>query len=199
MTKKEIFSPTNGLTGGILIGTIVGATAALLSNPKARKAIKNQLCTLSENAQDFANGMAEKSGVVTQGISDHFFNKKAAHNQQLNLLIGSIAGGILGISAAVLLSSESAKGACYSLVQGFDTVAQKTKELGENIEEKTHDVVENVEDRICSWVKVAQKFLNNVNGNSSKAKAFGKKEGDTFDSVLNWALLGIRLFQGLKK
>lgn len=205
MRKQESFHVSNQtIIGGVLVGTALGAlTAFLLSNSgkHIRQNLAKICCDISEQAQDIAQQIAEKSGEVTQGVSDHLFNGSHHRSpQHLNWIIGSLAGGILGISAIAFLTHESTKDARKNLLKNFQNFTNKTYKMANNLEDTAHEVAEGFEDRVGSLVKTAQKFIDTLNGCAKNAYAYTQcKNESTLDRVVDWASFGIRLYQNLKK
>ncbi len=208
MRKQESFHVSNQtIVGGVLIGTALGAlTAFLMSNSgrHVRQNLSKMCCDISEQAQDIAHHIAKKSEEVSEQVSERLFNNGNSRHtpQHLNLIIGSIAGGILGISAIAFLTHDSTKDVRKNLLKNFQSFTNKTYKMADNLEETAHDVAENFEEHVTSWVKTAQKFIDTLNGCAKTAcekSHLSEVTDSTVDKVVDWASFGIRLYQSLKK
>lgn len=193
--KSEQSTLSQGVAGGVLIGTALGALTVFMLNSKTGKKVKDNITDLygdvAEKAQDWSHNMSEKS----QEYADMLAGKKKKNSKNI-LIVGAIAGGIIGVTAAVLFTTESGKDAKNALLHTFQSLTDKTHNIANNIQNTTQDVVENLEDRVSSWVKIAQKLVKNLD---QKVPHHEIEEGITIDKVLDWTILGIRLFQSLKK
>lgn len=180
--ESPSFSKKEGLIGIAIVGSLIGAAAAFLLATNSGKKLKN-------NMREIYNNMSDEV--------EHFTHKaKRKQPRNLNLIIGGIAGGILGISAIVLFSNKSARrGLRENLAHSVKYLTDKSAEFVEDIEEAAEGTFDNLEERVTPWIKVAQEFVNTVNG-SQKSRRHGHS---TINTVADWAGLGIRLFQNLKK
>lgn len=188
MTKREeSASPSHGVLVGLLAGTVVGVvTAALWNNPRIKDNLSDMYEDASEKIHEFS----------------HQFEKSPRSPKNLNIAIGAIAGGILGVSAIIFLTSNSAKGIRQQLAHTFESLTERAQEFAEDVEDGAQNVAETVDDQIKVWVKAVQKFVNILNSPSQTQQIHRKNENHTFppiDKILDWAVIGARLFQSLKK
>lgn len=190
---------SQNLLGGLLIGALVGIGGAFLIKSRAGEKIKRDLCDIYDGACDkvgnFTHDIAEKSEELTHGIKKHFCNNKSSATSK-NFLIGSIAGGVLGISAIAWLTSDMSKGFRKNFCHTFECLTDKTREIADEIEDTTEEVVDNLENRLNGWVKIASKLIHNFSDTTHKNV---KDAHMNLDKVVDWAVLGIRLFNSLKK
>lgn len=193
------------IVGGVLLGTALGAAAAFLFSQRGkgvRKNLAKMCCDLSDQAQDLAHQVVEKSGEWSHEVSDLFGSTNNRSHSQLNWIIGGIAGSVLGLSALVLLTHDSAKDVRQTLLDNVHCWTKKTSKFAGSLGESAHGVAENLEDKVHCWVNVAQKFIDSINGYAKTAvkKVDEISDGDsTLDKVVDWAAFGIRLYQSLKK
>jgi len=168
---------------GALAGTIIGAAAAaIFSSEKCKGLIYDAYHQAEETICDRVNQLSEKS----QELTERFLPRKR-QPQTLNLTIGAIAGGILGIAAIALLSGHSAKEFQEQVCHSFKCLSNKAKDL----EEQACDVAENLEDKISTWVHTAQKFLNTIQGK--------KSHQHPIDKVLDLAAVATQFIQSIRK
>ena len=195
MTKREEqehSGTSNGLLIGLLAGTVVGVvTAALWNTPKAKN-IKDNISTLYDDASE-----------KIQEFSHQIHHEKSPRSSKnLNIAIGAIAGGILGVSAIYLMTSQSAKGVRQQLAHTFESLTERAQDFADNLENGAQNVTETCDDQIHVWVNAVQKFIDLLNSPSQTHHVHRKNENHTFpsiDKILDWAVIGARLFQSLKK
>lgn len=179
-------SEAQGVVLGLVSGAVLGAAATLLFSTKTGEMIKDNLC-------DACEGLAEKSKHFTDSLSSKFHNNGRRSHENLNMAIGGIAGSILGISAILFLSSNASKGLRKQIRHSIEVLSDKGQKMAHHFSDKAHENYENAEDQIASWVETAQEFLGKHNG-----KHHGEHESIP-EKALHWTLLGIRLYQSLKK
>lgn len=181
------FSGKECLIGGIITGSLLGAAAAFLMNSGTGKRFKG-------NMSHLYNGFSERVLSRHNGA-----NKRTS--KRTKLLIGS-AAAILGASLLALMTTEAASGFRKRIAHDFKYLKDKSAEIVEDIEDAAEDTVETIDEKISPWVKLAQDFVTTINSNSkhSSFRSSKKRHGNsTIDTVADWAGLGIRLFQSLKK
>jgi gas vesicle protein len=168
---------------GALAGTILGAAAAaILSSDKCKGLICDAYHQAEESIYDKVNQLSEKS----QELTERFLPSKRKP-QTLNLTIGAIAGGILGIAAIALLSGSSAKDLQEQVFHSFKCLSNKAH----NLEDQACDAAENLQDKISSWVHTAEKFLNTVQGK--------KNHQHPIDKILDFATIAAQFIQSIRK
>lgn len=196
--NQSTSSANQNILLGILAGTIVGAIAAAVVNSSKGKEIREDLFDAYNDASKKVSSAAQHISEKSHELSDRFLHRN--HNmpeKNLNLTIGAIAGGILGISAIVFLSSDSAKGLREQVVHSFECLSDKAHEL----EDRAHSTAESLENNISSWVKKVDKLINTFqekNFNYSK-KSASHSDNQPLDKILDWAVAAAQLFQSLKK
>jgi gas vesicle protein len=193
MARNHHESNNKHLLFGILAGTVVGAVAAAVVNSQRGRAFREDLYDAYHNASQRVNDAAHSLSEKTYDLSNRFTHKKHQPADHTNLTIGAIAGGILGISAILFLSSESSKGIRERLAETIETLSDKAH----TFEDMAHDAAENFEDRISPWVHRVESFVNSFNGNECKSKKNGINP--QFDKILDWAVTAAQVYQSLKK
>lgn len=198
MTKNNYHSTNTGqnILLGVLAGTVVGAIAAALIGSKKGKEIRDSLYDACQNASKKVSCVAESLGDKSHEISDTFLNRNHHPSDPLNLTIGAIAVGILGISAVAFLASDSAKGIREQAIHSFESLSHKAHDF----QDMAHSAAENVENSLSSWVKKINNLINNF---SEKEFNYSKKNGasnsQTIDKILDLAVVAAQVFQTLKK
>lgn len=115
----------------LIIGAAVAAgmlsTLASILAPKHHK-------NLSEQAHDLASNLYEKKDVVNT-----------------NLLIGTVAGGVIGVTAALLLAPKAGSELIEDLYHPFQKARKEVKSKSKDVSKKAskvkHDVVKKVKEK----------------------------------------------------
>jgi len=184
--------------GGLLLGSLIGAGAAyLLSNSgrPLRSKLGEMYLNVSEQAQDIAEELARRTGEVSEEVSNHFFDGEPRSQENLNWLVGSVAAGVLGITALVLYNRRGEPSVRDKLLSNIHNFTKKSHRVANNIEESARDVAENFEGRVSSWIDIAQRFIDNIDGCAEKVCEKPNREDSTIDKVVDWAAFGLRLYQ----
>lgn len=169
-----------------LAGGAIGISAALLLMPKSKSNLWNHICEECgdwiEKAEEFEEDLEEK-GHKAYCDATNFAKDKAsefihyAQSSKVPLLVGAIGAGILGISAALILTSKNTselkkvKGAAKELSSiDWHHLANQLKEgVHSLVEERSEEVEEEI------------------------------SKSPLVNEVLDWAVLGIRLWNNMKK
>lgn len=177
------FSQTNpaDFIAGTIVGGILGGIAGLLLAPKSgcelRKDIEDAYHQASEKLEDLVDGM--KSGV--DEITDIDKLKKKAKKKLLDfeeeisgegskktLILGAIAGGVLGATAMLLMGSRvSIGGGEYrNTAERWKTVArQLANRLADNLEEpKNGTQAPPLVDEIVDWASLGIRTIQKLRG-----------------------------------
>lgn len=182
MGRNHESHTTQNLLLGALAGTILGAAAAaILSSDKCKGLLCDAYHKAEETLYDKVNQLSEKS----QELTEKFLPQKR-ESQTLNLTIGAIAGGILGIAAIALLSGHSPKDIQEHVAHSFKCLSNKARDL----ECQACHAAENIEDKISSWVNTAQSLLHTVQG---------KKSQRPIDKILDFATIASQFIQSIRK
>lgn len=181
---------------GLLVGTIVGAiAAALIGSPKGkeiREDLYHSCADASKKVCNAAQALSEKS----HDLSDRFLgcNHRSSHN--LNLIIGAVAGGIIGVSAIIFLTSESTKSLRDQVTHSFECISSQAKDF----EDAAHSTADSLQENAACWVKKVDRLINILN---EKKFSQSKKEDSAYheplNKILDWAVVAAQLFQSLKK
>lgn len=193
MARNHREYTNNHLLFGILAGTVVGAFAAAVVNSKRGREFREDLYDAYHNASQRVSDAAHSLSEKTHDFSTRFTHKKHEPADRTNLTIGAIAGGILGISAILFLSSESSKGIRDRIADTIETLSDKAH----SFEDMAHDAAESFEDRISPWVHKVETFINSFNGNGYRSRKNGINQ--QFDKILDWAVTAAQVYQSLKK
>jgi gas vesicle protein len=179
---------------GIAAGTVVGALAAFAFSTKG-KDIREGIRDAYHHAGDAVNQAINNFSESSQSLSDRFLSRQRKP-QHLDLTVGAIAGGILGISAILFLNSESAKGIRSHICESCEQLSDKAQDW----QEFAQDAVENLEDKISPWIQKAQAVLNAIHdADSFHHSNNGTGKHKPIDKILDFVSTAAQLVQSFKK
>lgn len=184
MSKKNFSDPqqqqAQHLLLGALAGGLFGVGTALLLAPKNGKRLRDDLCL---NCQEIAKKSGNlKNRLLHQGeewieSAQQWAKNKDKHSSKGALIAGGITGGLLGATAAFLV------------------LQKKNGDLSSSFHE-------HVASKASYWIKNAIDALGTI---ENGFKDHGSEEGETssetskIQDALEFANLGVRLFQSFKK
>lgn len=177
---------------GIAAGTIVGAlTAALVSSKgkEIREGLLDAYHHAGHSVQDAVHNFADTS----QSFSDRFLQRQRKPSN-LNLTAGAVAGGLLGITAIILLSSKSAKGIRSQFLQSCERLSEKAHDW----EDMAQHAAENLEGYVSPWIKKAQTILTALQEKDDSYFHNGKRQ-KPLDKILDFASAAAQLVQSFKR
>lgn len=196
MAKNYQDHSSKNLLLGLIGGTIVGAiAAAVVSSPKTQE-FKEGLVDAFNNASHKFSGAIESFGdSSSHGFSDRFFHRNQ-HIHNRNLTIGAIAGGVLGLSAILFLSSNSGKGVRKQIAYSIDAIREKAHPF----EDIAHLAAERFGTNIAPWMKKVEKFLSAINENDEYIPQKNRKSSENpLDTILDWAVTAAQTYKSFKK
>lgn len=175
-----------GVMIGLISGAVLGAATALLFSTKAGETLKENICEACED-------WTEKTKHFTESISENYLGyPKKRSNDHLIKVIGGVAGSILGIAALIFLSSDASKEMKKQLFHSIEILSEKSQQMAHDFSDRASETYDNAHDQIASWVKAAQDAMSYYNAKHDLSHTLPEK-------ALYWALVGIKLFQSLKK
>jgi gas vesicle protein len=206
--QSSFISENPGVVGTLVAGGLLGVAAALLLTTKKGQEIQDGISDFyhdaSDKFDDLSDQVIEKSTQVSKGITDKFCCAQPRCQKNLNLVIGGIAGGVLGIVAALAISGERLEDFRNHVAHTFEDLSGKAHDIGEGVGEKAHHFAENLEDQVSYWTNVAHQVIGMVKGDEGKSESFAHKSSKSrvrpnLEHFLDWAALGVRLFQSIRK
>ena len=174
---------------GAAVGSLLGSVAAFLIAPKAGKDLREDICDAYCSASDKAHELTEKGRSMAKRFrgeseEDESFAKE--------LLIGGLIGGVVGITAGLLLAPKSGKQLRHDIT-----------EIGEEIYDKGHDFAKNTEHQAEEWIELAKSIVENLTSHSKgKGSNWTKGLSNLINNrgasdAINWAHTGYRIWQSL--
>lgn len=174
---------------GALIGTVVGGIAALLIAPKAGKELCEDLIEgyncINKRTHEFTDDLKERGQCLLDSING------VEHNHSANtMLIGSTVGAVIAALAALLLAPQAGSKLRKQLGDKYEEIREKAEDVVHDINRKRH----NFEDKIDDWKDT---FLTIIEKLSSQKN--GKHRSAGMDEIVEWATLGLRLYNQFQK
>lgn len=174
-------------------GGFIGMAAALFLAPKTGRGLRKQIVRtyedLSEKGQDFAEDVLERGQNAVSAATGYAGALKSTllgkvsngSNTNLNLLIGAIGGGVLGAAAVMMLASADSE------ENTLNGITHRIKEAGKGIH----------------WVDAARDIMDTIknkvyHSNELADEEESGSEHPVLHDVLDWATLGLRVWQNIK-
>lgn len=195
MAKNHQGNSNNRLLLGILAGTVVGAIAAAVTCTKKGREFREDLSDAYHNAGKRISNAANTFSERTHDLSDRYLTRNHRAPNHTNLAIGAIAGGILGISTIVFLTSDSAKGIRKQMAHTFETMTNKRH----TFEDMAHSAVDRFGENISPWVHKIETVINTLNEIGKPSKKHAESSHEPLDKILDWASVAAQLYHSLKK
>ncbi|HEV8051014.1 MAG TPA: YtxH domain-containing protein [Parachlamydiaceae bacterium] len=178
---------------GVLAGTLIGAVTAVMMSSKG-KVIRDGLHDAYDYASEKYEDAADSINESAHDISDRFLHRKQP-SDNTNLAIGAVAGGILGISAIIFLTSNSGKGLREKMVHSFENITDKAH----SYQDMAHSAVDSMEENISPWLNTIEKLVCAFTDKKMKQTKKSLSSNNTLDNILDWAVVAAQVFQSLKK
>ncbi len=205
---------------GFLIGATIGGLTALLIAPKAGRKLREDLhdvyCDLSEKTHSMASniGKTGKSIAKNFGYQTGDWTDKAremiddvscwvqsnGNHHARDLIIGGVAGGVIGTVAGLLLAPKSGSELRQDLADVSEDFAGQMSKTSQN-------VAKHARSQANDWLDLAKQIVNNLTETiedvgenaAAKGKEFSQASHSRLNEVMELASLGFRLWQNMKK
>ena len=214
---------------GAAIGGILGTTAALMAAPKSGKKIREDICDaycdISDKTHDAIDNVTKKSKCFIKkmnsnasdlsGKTKNFMDNITewiSHEQDeaeefnaRDLLIGSIAGVVLGATAGLLLAPKSGPELRNEINEAYDNLADKTHDMVNQFSKKEKVAAKKIKTSANKWLSIAQNLVEHITENAQDTgEEVIEKGKEWLDSknvkdAMDWASLGLRIMQHIKK
>lgn len=140
----------------------------------------------------------------------HTCGKECSHTHPKDFIAGAILGGIIGTAAGLLLAPKSGAELRQELTDKVQEITENTHDFASSIQSKGHKMAKNATSTATSWVDQARDVVETLSDEIHEWKDRNKNgtthiketlESTTHkvDEVLDWAALGIRLWQTAKR
>lgn len=208
---------------GAAVGGILGSVAALLAAPKSgtrlRQDICDAYCDLSDKTGDLAKkgkhlaknvscqtcDWVSKAKSLFEGISNpRKFWHEDEDNGTRDLLIGGLAGSIIGAVAGLLLAPKSGEDLRDDLIDTYHDVSEKTQGIANGMSKQGKTFVKTARSRANKWLDLAQQVVEELTEKvQDTSEDLTERAKQTLNSnhlndIMDWASLGLRVWKGLK-
>lgn len=195
MARNHYNNSGSNILLGLIAGTVVGAIAAAVANSPRTQEFKEDVADAFNKASKKVSGAVHAISDSSNEFSDRFFHRHQ-HKPNHHLTIGAIAGGVLGLSTLLFLSSNASKGFRKTIIHSMETMREKAHPF----EDIAHIAAERFGENIAPWMKKVERFLSAINENEIiHNKKHRSSESPTFDKILDWAVAAAQTYQSFKK
>lgn len=209
---------TKELMLGVAVGSLLGGVTAFIFAPKSGKLLRKQIsdiyCDLSEKTQNFADSTGKTGKRIFENVEDQaedyldkakniyctltdWMHSNKKNNGYLNskhdFIMGGLAGGILGATAALLLTPKSGEDLREDIEDAYHGVEEKGYELAENAKSKADDLLTLIQGAVNFLTDETKDLSNTL---VKKGKSIKK---NSLNNALGWAAVGLRLWKHLQK
>jgi gas vesicle protein len=196
------------------IGTLLGGVTALLAAPKAGKRLRQDLydsySDLSDSMQDRASNLMGRSrnngwkGLVNQikcGTKDLLSYEGEVEEQyhHRELIIGTIAGGIFGVLAGLLVAPRAGHELRRNLADKYEDLTDTS-----NYSKKGSRAYNQFGSQAFKWLNFAKDLVDELTGSIQetteeyKEKAKKVAGQSNIDDLAEWASLGAKVWKKLR-
>lgn len=199
----------NKLVMGAAAGGILGAAALLLAT-KPGKELRSDLLgkyhdaaaqaiEASRRGREVLSKLSrQQPQVVEEGVKRHF-------------LIGSIAGSLIGATAALLLATKSGCELRRDLSETYEDVSEKTAELANTVKEKGLEIADTIQTQSGQWAEriiatadivtgELKAWRDTLEGEAHEVRREAEKNhvGAGIGNFLEIAAIGLNLWQNIR-
>ncbi len=107
------------------------------------------------------------------------------------LLVGGLSGIVLGSLAGLLLAPKSGNKLREQLGDKYESIRDSANDVMDDIKKGKHNLDEKMEDWKDTLVTILDKF------NAPQKKSM-KMNGEYMDNIVDWATLGLRVYNSLQ-
>jgi gas vesicle protein len=186
----------NDLIKGALVGCCLGGLCALLLAPKAGKELQDDIVDSYNNLNDQTHEYIDEFKEYASTIMDYLNGVEHNTHSPNHLMMGGLAGVVLGAIAGLLLAPQAGQKLRQQLGSKYDKIRENAEEVMDDIKEGKHKFEEKLEDWKETFVTILDKF------NHPKKKHVNSSHGahgTQIDNILDWASLGLRVYNTLQK
>lgn len=213
-------SPRDLLVGAA-IGGVLGTTSALLMAPKSGRRFRQDICDacedVSDKTQDVAYDMKKKGkawmnsfssqsdwGDTANDVIENIKEWVGTTDEEMpkDLLVGGLAGAIVGAVIGLLAAPKSGTRFRQDLADKYEEMSEKAQDAAELLAKRGKTAARNVQSSAEDWLELAQQVLEQIKSGAEDVTANGKgkrKGSNRLNSAMDWASLGFRLWQSMKK
>lgn len=216
---------SGNLVAAAVAGGALGAVAALLMAPKAGTRLRRDICDMyddvTEKTHDMAHDAAKKSKSAMKNMSCHtssWFDKaKCAvddakcwthcdeDTQLRDLVIGGVSGVLIGAAAGLFLAPKSGFDLRQEISDTYEGMNARTQDMVNSMSKKGKSVAKDLNSTAQDWLHLAKAVVDQIAGDAQDAGEELLEKGkhilpnNKLNDVMDWAALGFRLWQNMKK
>lgn len=214
---------------GAAVGGLVGTAAALLMAPKAGRRLRKDLCDaycdLSEKTHDVMDQVSRKGKAfarnvgcrtddwtcraksAVEGISKGVKSWGHADEEEeccRDLLIGGLAGSILGAVAGLLLAPKPGDELRQDIADTYHDVSERTQDMANYASKRGKAFAKTARSRTNRWLDLAKQVVEELTENVEDTteewaeQAKGLVNNSHIHDMMDWASLGFRVWKNLK-
>lgn len=216
---------------GAAVGSVVGTVAALLMAPKAGKRLRQDLCDaycdLSDKTHDAMDQVSRKGKSFAKNVGcrtgDWTCRAKSAmeglskgvrawsHEDEeeegeccRDLLVGGLAGGILGAVAGLLLAPKSGDDLRQDIADTYHDVSERTHDMAYDVSKKGKAFAKRARSKTNKWLDLAKQVVEELTEDVEDTteewaeQAKHLVNNSRVHDMMDWASLGFRVWKNLK-
>lgn len=186
------------------VGTVLGASVALLFAPKSGRRLRSEIFEkyedLAEKGEEFANDVLRKGkkaakraanyvDSINEGSHSFSFGSENFTNKNLGILVGAIGGGLLGATAAHFFSTGEDEEESY-----YEKFREAGKSAAKNFKNSSFQWLDTAKEIVESF---ADKYNEKAHQHFEDAEETFHRGSSKIHDALEWATLGYNVFQKL--
>lgn len=120
-------------------------------------------------------------------------------------LVGAILGGVLGATAGLLMAPKSGKELRNDLSETYEDISERAQEFADVAGKRGHAFAKNMSSQTSEWTDRARDIVDTVSSGlkswteNAHNGAHPKEHQNRLEEVLDWATLGISIWQKINK
>lgn len=175
----------------ILAATAVCGIIAAVAGKK-----KEDLYDVYNNASKKFSHAANSFSDRTQDLSERYLGKTRPSNRNKNLAAGAIAGGLLGLTAMVFLTSDATRKLREQVLHSFESVSNR----GRSWTGLAQSAADRWEENVTPWLDKLENLVDALSEHDFRqVRKNGTRISQPLDKILDWTSLAAQLLHSLKK
>lgn len=184
----------NDMLKGIIVGSCLGGLTALLLAPMSGKALRQEFTdccnAVNEQTKEYYDELTEQGHKIKEQACK-YAGWQEEHNDNSSMLLGGLFGSIVAAVAVLLLAPQNSKDLRKQLGKKYEEIRTKAEEMAEDF---PHQAGQKAEE----WKNIFSSLVDNLTTSKMARKASGKGK-EAIDDIADWAMLGLKVFNALKK
>lgn len=191
---------------GATVGSLLGSVAALLIAPKSGQKLRDDICdaycAFTDRTQDIADRAKSAVNGASKTVKGWVYEEEEETTK--DLLIGGIAGAVLGAAIGLLLAPKAGEDLRQDIADTYEDVSDRTQRFANGMTKRGKSFAKTARSSANKWLNVAQQIVEDLTedaqnkGEDLFERAKGLVGNNRFHEAMDWAALGYRLWQGVK-